>query len=215
MKPTGRRDALKRARLYLVAGPEFTDLAEVVTAGVGLVQLRDKEGDTRAILRTGSLWQEACDRLDVPFVINDRPDVARVLGADGVHVGQDDLPPDAVRDIVGPDVLVGLSTHNVEQLMEASDLHERGIVDYIAVGPVHQTPTKPGRPAVGLELVRAAARMAHFPWFAIGGISPINIRQVRTAGASRVVVVRAIVESPDPAAAARELVAGLDGAHLH
>ncbi|HVE92938.1 MAG TPA: thiamine phosphate synthase, partial [Actinomycetota bacterium] len=211
MRPDERRAALNRARLYLVAGPGFTDLAEVVAAGVGIVQLRDKEGDAKAILRTGALWLEACERLDVPFVVNDRPDVAKILGADGVHVGQDDLPPEAVRDIVGPDVIVGLSTHFPDQIADAAALHERGVVDYIAVGPVHETPTKPGRPAVGLDLIEMAARTVTFPWFAIGGISPMNVRQVAAAGADRVVVVRAIVDSPDPAAAATQLMAGLIG----
>ncbi|MDQ6817036.1 MAG: thiamine phosphate synthase, partial [Actinomycetota bacterium] len=135
------------------------------------------------------------------FILNDRPDLAVDLGADGVHVGQDDMPPLAARELVGPDLLLGLSTHTPEQVGAASGLP----IDYIGVGPVHETPTKPGRRAVGLELVRYASRHAGLPFFAIGGIDAGCSAAVRAAGARRIAVVRALSEASDPESAARQL----------
>jgi thiamine-phosphate pyrophosphorylase len=135
------------------------------------------------------------------FVLNDRPDLVAAAGADGVHVGQDDAPIAKARAAVGPDRLVGLSTHSPDQV----DAAGAKPVDYIGVGPVYATPTKPGRPAVGLELVRYAAEHATVPFFAIGGISPANVDAVRDAGAKRIAVVRALTEAADPARAARAL----------
>ncbi|MGH3062372.1 MAG: thiamine phosphate synthase, partial [Gaiellaceae bacterium] len=140
-------------------------------------------------------------RLGVPLVVNDRPDLAVLVGADFVHVGQDDLPLPAVRRFGIP---AGLSTHSREEV-------ERAGADYIAVGPVFATPTKPGRPAVGLELVRHAAARAPAPWFAIGGIDGTNVAEVVAAGARRIAVVRAIGDADDPEAAARELREALRG----
>ncbi len=135
------------------------------------------------------------------LIVNDRPGVAVESGADGVHVGQDDLPVAEVRELVGSDMLVGLSTHTPEQI----DAVDPDLVDYIGVGPVHETPTKPGRPAVGTELVRYAAAHAPVPFFAIGGLDAGNLREVIEAGARRVVVLRAIADAEHPEQAAREL----------
>jgi thiamine-phosphate pyrophosphorylase len=139
------------------------------------------------------------------FILNDRPDLVDATGADGVHVGQDDTAVSEARAIVGRDRLIGLSTHNPQQVDSATSAD----VDYFAVGPVHETPTKPGRPAVGLELVRYAADHATVPFFAIGGIDTTNVTAVADAGATRVAVVRALTESAQPDAAARTLRAAI------
>jgi thiamine-phosphate pyrophosphorylase len=189
-------------RLYLVAParPGLPDLIEAAVAGgVDLVQVREKRLADAALLRALEEAREVTRRLGVPLVVNDRPDLAVLAEADAVHVGQGDLPVDAVRRFGLP---VGLSTHAPAEI-EAAD------ADYIGVGPVHATPTKEGRPAVGLELVRHAAAHATQPWFAIGGIDRANVEQVVAAGATRVAVVRAIADAPDPEAAARELRAAL------
>lgn len=189
-------------RLYLVAParPGLPDLIEAAVAGgVDLVQVREKRLADAALLRALDEAREVTRRLGVPLVVNDRPDLAVLAEADAVHVGQGDLPVDAVRRFGLP---VGLSTHAPAEI-EAAD------ADYIGVGPVHATPTKEGRPAVGLELVRHAAAHATQPWFAIGGIDRANVEQVVAAGATRVAVVRAIADAPDPEAAARELRAAL------
>lgn len=138
-------------------------------------------------------------RLGVPLVVNDRPDLAALVGADYVHVGQDDLPVDVARQF---GLAVGLSTHAPEEIDTAE-------ADYIGVGPVHATPTKEGRPAVGLELVRYAAAHARQPWFAIGGIDETNVAEVVAAGAERIAVVRAIENAADPGAAAARLRSAL------
>jgi thiamine-phosphate pyrophosphorylase len=140
--------------------------------------------------------------LGVPFILNDRPDLVEACGADGVHVGQDDMSPAEARAIVGPDRIVGRSTHAPEQADEAEADPD---VDYMAVGPVWATPTKLGRPAAGLDYVEYAARTVTKPWFAIGGIDATNLAAVTARGATRIVVVRAITESGDPEAAARGL----------
>ena len=145
-----------------------------------------------------------CSQRGVPFVLNDRPDLAVRCDADGVHVGQDDMPVAQARAIVGPERIVGLSTHTPAQVEAAAG------VDYIAVGPVHATPTKPGRPAAGIELVRHAAAHARVPWFAIGGLDPGTLPAAVAAGARRAVVVRAITQAADPRAAAAALRAALE-----
>jgi thiamine-phosphate pyrophosphorylase len=195
------------ARLYLVAPSELgagrlADLVpDLAAAGVDLVQLREKDMEAGDLLRVGGAILEACRRSGIPFILNDRPDVALVLGADGVHVGQNDLPPSAARRFF-PGGVVGWSTHRPEEVDAATSAE----IDYFAVGPVYETPTKPGRPAAGLELVRyAAAKSTTVPWFAIGGIDESNLETVIEAGARRVVVVRAITESDDPPAAAARL----------
>jgi thiamine-phosphate pyrophosphorylase len=203
----GPRDALHGAHLYLVCG-EQTDafLRHALTGGVDIVQLRLKDaGDDDAILATARRYAAVCREHGVPLILNDRPDLVHAAGAAGVHVGQDDVPVAEARALVGPDRIVGLSTHSPAQIDAAAAQAE---VDYIGVGPVHATPTKPGRPAVGLDLVRYAAAHAATPFFAIGGIDAGNLADVWAAGATRIAVVRAITDAPDPEAAARALRSG-------
>ncbi len=142
-----------------------------------------------------------CAELGALLIVNDRPWVAREARADGVHVGQDDIPPAEVRELVGPELLIGLSTHSPAQI----DAVDAGVVDYIGVGPIHATPTKPGRAAVGLELIGHAATHAPVPFFAIGGLDADNLGPALGAGATRVCVLRAIADAADPAAAASAL----------
>lgn len=197
---------LAQARLYLVCGPRepaFLDAA--LRGGVDIVQLRAKGSDDGAILAAAETFRHACDAHGALFVLNDRPDLAVAAGADGVHVGQDDVAVAEARAVVGPDAIVGLSTHTPAQIDAAADVE----VDYIGVGPVHATPTKPGRPAVGLELVAYAAGHASRPFFAIGGIDLTNVAQVARAGADRIAVVRALVGADDVGAAAAALRAAL------
>jgi thiamine-phosphate pyrophosphorylase len=205
-----RRTQLAAARLYLVcdAKPAGRALADVLHAaiagGVQIVQLRDKQLADDELAAVAHAAHALCERLGALLIVNDRPTVAAQIGADGVHVGQDDMPVAAVRELLGPDLLIGLSTHAPAEIDSAP-----GEADYLGVGPVHATPTKPGRPAVGLELVRHAAAHADRPWFAIGGIDTDNIGHVVEAGARRVAVVRAITQAEDPEQAARKLSAGL------
>jgi thiamine-phosphate pyrophosphorylase len=206
-----RRERLRAARLYLVCDEQPDEfLATVLGAGVDIVQLRIKDADDGAIVAAGRRFGRAAERFGALFILNDRPDLVADAGADGVHVGQDDVAVAEARAIIGPDRLIGLSTHSPEQVDAAAGL----AVDYIGVGPVHATPTKPGRPAVGLELVRYAAEHARVPFFAIGGISPVNADAVRSAGAERIAVVRALTEASDPAAAARRLRQGISPAEV-
>ncbi len=201
--PAERREALRRSRLYLVCDAGFTQIAAAVRGGVEIVQLRERTLDDGALLEAARRMRREAHAAGALFLINDRPDVALLAGADGVHVGQDDLPPAAVRQLVGGNLLIGLSTHAPAEIDAAAD------VDYIGVGPVHATPTKPGRPAVGLALVRYAAGHARVPWFAIGGVDGDTAPAVIGAGATRVAVVRAICGVPDPEAAAARLAASL------
>jgi thiamine-phosphate pyrophosphorylase len=190
------------ARLYLIAGarPDLEAFLEAaVRGGVDMVQVREKALADGVLLPVLEEAREITRRLGVPLVVNDRPDLAVLVGADYVHVGQDDLPAAAARRF---GLLVGLSTHSPAEL-------DRAEADYVGVGPVHATPTKEGRPAVGLELVHYAAEHARLPWFAIGGIDAGNVADVVAAGATRVAVVRAIGDAEDPERAARELRAAL------
>ena len=197
------RDALHAARLYLVCG-EHPDafLERALRGGVDIVQLRLKDAEDEAIVAIARRYAALCGAHGVPLILNDRPDLVAAAGADGVHVGQDDMPVAQARGLVGPDRIVGLSTHSPAQIDAAGAEPE---IDYIGVGPVHATPTKPGRPAVGVDLVRYAAAHSATPFFAIGGIDAANARAVRAAGATRIAVVRAITEAADPEAAARAL----------
>jgi thiamine-phosphate pyrophosphorylase len=201
------RPSLADARLYLVcaAEPARHSLAALVEAaidgGVDVFQLREKELPDDQLVPIARAMQELCSRLGALFVVNDRPHVALEAGADGVHVGQDDMPPHQVREIVGERMLLGLSTHAPAEI----DAVDPALVDYVGVGPVHATPTKLGRPAVGLELVRYAAEHARVPFFAIGGIDEGNVADVRGAGAERVCVLRAVADAADPRGAARSL----------
>jgi thiamine-phosphate pyrophosphorylase len=199
---TDLRQRLSSARLYLVcdARPDgFLDSA--LRGGVDLVQLRCKDANDEEILAAASRFARVCRSHDALFILNDRPDLVAQAGADGVHVGQDDVPVPRARELVGRDRLVGLSTHSPAQIEAAN----RANVDYIGVGPVHETPTKPGRPAVGIELVRHAARHAQIPFFAIGAVATENIEAVTSAGAERVAVVRALTDATDVQRAARRL----------
>lgn len=196
-----RRERLHSARLYLVCddrGDSFLEAA--LRGGVDIVQLRIKDGDDDAIFEAARRFKRICDSRGALLIVNDRPDLAAAADADGVHLGQDDMGPRTARELIGPDRLIGLSTHTAAQIDVA-----KADVDYIGVGPVNETPTKPGRPAVGLALVEYAARHATVPFFAIGGISPANVEQIRAAGATRVAVVRALTDAADPEATARRL----------
>jgi thiamine-phosphate pyrophosphorylase len=218
-----RNDRLTRlaaARLYLVcdALPGGRELAEVlppaIAGGVEIVQLRVKDGDwhgaprerRRPLLDAAGRAMQLCSEHGALFVVNDYPEVAVDVGADGVHVGQDDMPIAKVRALVGPDMLIGLSTHAPEEI----DAADPALVDYIGVGPIHATPTKPGHPAVGVELVRYAAAHAAMPFFAIGGLDAHNVGEVLDAGASRVCVLRAVADAESPEYAAHELRRLLD-----
>jgi thiamine-phosphate pyrophosphorylase len=199
---------LDDALVYLVAPAQLragrlADLiAELVDAGVGIVQLRDKEAEAGDVIRMADPVLAACREAGVPFIINDRPDIAVAIDADGVHVGQNDLPATWARRIVGERV-VGLSSHAERELDAALALGKD--IDYLVAGPVHETPTKRGRPGTGLGLIRYAAERVDIPWFAIGGIDARTLPEVLEAGARRIVVVRAITEAADPPAAAAEL----------
>ena len=203
---TDVRTRLGDARLYLCTdarraqGDLVPFLNAVLGAGVDIVQLREKGLEAREELGLLELFAAACRRHGRLLAANDRADVALAAGADVLHLGQDDLPVPVARQILGPGPLIGRSSHSPAQADAAAD--EPG-VDYFCAGPVWTTPTKPGRPATGLGLLSHAARRAPArPWFAIGGISLGRLDEVLAAGATRVVVVRAITEADDPAAAA-------------
>jgi thiamine-phosphate pyrophosphorylase len=168
---------------------------------VDIVQLRMKDAEDEGIVATGRRFARVCATHGALFILNDRPDLVAACSADGVHVGQDDASVADARAVVGPERLVGLSTHTPEQIERANS----DAPDYIGVGPVYETPTKPGRPAVGLELVRYAAAHTRVPFFAIGGIDVHNVASVRRAGARAVAVVRALTGAADPEQAARLL----------
>ncbi|MDP7704179.1 thiamine phosphate synthase [Mycobacterium sp. TY815] len=214
------QDPLSRlvtARLYLCtdARRERGDLAEFADAalagGVDIIQLRDKGspgerrfGPLEALdeLAACEILAAAARRHGALFAVNDRADIARAAGADVLHLGQRDLPLNIARDIVGPGTLIGRSSHDAGEAAAAA----ASAVDYFCVGPCWPTPTKPGRPAPGLDLVRAAADLGtDKPWFAIGGIDSQRLPEVLAAGARRVVVVRAITAAADPKAAAEQL----------
>lgn len=202
--------------MYLVSparipAGELADLVpELADAGVDIIQLREKEVEAGALLELGRPLADACRDASIPFIVNDRPDVALALSADGVHLGQDDLPIDVSRKTL-PGRIHGLSTHSDDQIKAALDLAP----DYIAVGPVNATPTKPGRPGTGLTLVEHAASVIEdLPWFVTGGMAVDTLEEVLGAGGRRVVVVRAIVEAADPPGAAAELREMLDSVPL-
>jgi thiamine-phosphate pyrophosphorylase len=198
-----RRARLQDAHLYFVAdvGGLERALDGALAGGADLVQLRDKEAGDDDLLAAAAHARERCAAHGALFILNDRPDLAVAAGADGVHVGQDDMPVVQAREIVGADAIVGLSTHSVAQAHAGAGSG----ADYIAVGPVHATPTKEGRPAIGLEPIRHAAAHVALPWFAIGGIDADTVADVVAAGATRAVIVRAIAHAPDPEAVARAL----------
>lgn len=195
------RQRLADATLYLCT-PDRPDLAEfadaVLAGGVDIIQLRDKSLEAKQEIAAIELLAEATERHGKLLAVNDRADIAHAVDADVLHLGQDDLPVPLARRIVGDEMAIGRSTHDVGQMSAAA--REPG-VDYFCTGPCWPTPTKPGRPAPGLDLVRATT--SDRPWFAIGGIDLANLHEVKAAGATRVVVVRAITGAEDPGAAAK------------
>jgi thiamine-phosphate pyrophosphorylase len=210
-----RRARLERAALYLVCstrpgGRELSNvLAAALEGGVDIVQLRDKHATDEALLRAAETARRLCDEAGALLILNDRPDLVGAAGADGCHVGQDDMDVATARALAGPQALVGRSTHSPADIAAAAD------ADLIGVGPVYATPTKPGRPAVGVELVRHAAEHAQPPFFAIGGIDAGNVDAVVGAGARRIAVVRAIADAADPRGAAATLRAALAPRAVH
>lgn len=199
------RQQLNRARTYLVTSP-VADLLGVVESalqgGIAIVQYREKAANDDERLRIACQMRDLCHHYNALFIVNDRVDIAAAADADGVHLGQQDLPMAAARQILGPDKLVGRSTTNPAELTRAL---EEG-ADYVGVGPVHATPTKPGKAASGNDYVRYAAEHATMPWFTIGGLNADNLGPTLAAGATRVAVVRALMQADDPAAVARSLV---------
>jgi thiamine-phosphate pyrophosphorylase len=208
-----RLERLRTARLYFVcdARPSGEDpealLRAALSGGVDIVQLREKQLDRGEIERSAATFRRICDIYSALFVVNDDPDLARACDADGVHVGQDDASVEEAREILGPDAIIGLSTHSKEQIDAAGRAPGRpgALPDYMSVGPIWETPTKAGRAAVGLELISHAAEHATRPFFGIGGIDPANAEQVVRAGARRLCVVRAIRDAAEPTAVAEEL----------
>ncbi|HUY07145.1 MAG TPA: thiamine phosphate synthase [Acidimicrobiales bacterium] len=203
---------LSRCSLYLCT-PDRPDLAhfvrDCIAGGVDIVQLREKHLEARDLIRRASLLKSVCTDHGIPFIINDRPDLALEVDADGVHVGQDDVPVDLSRRILGNTKIIGLSTHHRGEFV--AGLREN--VDYLSAGPIVETPTKPGREATGIEYVSYAQRLAEapsdrsnpLPFFVTGGITPEMIPNIVKAGGTRFVVVRYLTESDDPRRAARQL----------
>lgn len=201
-----RRERLRTARLYFVCearppGDLEALLRAALAGGADIVQLREKELGRVEIERAAETFRRVADNFSALFIVNDDPDLARSCDADGVHVGQDDVSAEQARELLGPDAIIGLSTHSEEQIAASTGRP----VDYISVGPIWETPTKAGRPGVGLELVSHAAEHAPHPFFAIGGIDAANASRVVEGGAGRLCVVRAIRDAANPEAAASEL----------
>lgn len=201
-----RLQQLQAASLYFICGvkPGGKALREVAKAalagGVESLQLREKNCSPDELERAAEILKDLAQQYGALFIVNDYPDLAARWNADGVHLGQADTAVEEVRRVVGKERLIGLSTHTPAQIDSISS-----VVDYIGVGPIYSTPTKAGRPAVGVELVRYAAKHAEVPFFAVGGIDLSTVATVVAAGARRIAVVRAIAEAVDPAAAASEL----------
>jgi thiamine-phosphate pyrophosphorylase len=211
-----RPPALDGRRLYLCT-PDRPDLEDFLVAciqgGVDIVQLREKKLEARDLLARAETAMAVCAPQGVPFILNDRPDLALACGADGVHVGQDDTPPGIARRILGPDAIVGLSTHAPPEWQAASGEP----VDYLSAGPVNATPTKPGRPGTGTGYLSQVSSTplggpGGRPWFVTGGVTPRTVPDMAAAGARRFVVVRYLTESDDPEGAARNLRKAIDEA---
>ena len=217
-------------RLYLCT-PDRPDLERFVEAciagGVDIVQLREKHLDDRQLIERAALAQRACAAHGVPFILNDRPDLAATMGADGVHVGQDDMSPLRARRVLGEHALIGLSTHATDELEAAIGGRGAGIstsgsggpegatsapVDYVSAGPVVSTPTKPGRPGTGLGYVGAAVALSPWPVWITGGVDPTTVGPMAEAGARHFVVVRWLTEADDPEDHARRLRRSIDDA---
>ena len=203
-----KKPSIKEAKLYVIvdrAALKGRSPAEVAAAamrgGADVIQWRDKEDSDLDFLEVARRLRELAREQGVLFIVNDRVAVAMLCKADGVHLGHEDLPVPEVRALVGRSMLIGRSTHSLQEALEA----EKAGADYIGVGPVFSTPTKPGYPAVGLDLVRQIGPRIRIPWMAIGGIDLENAGLVSSAGAVRVAVVRAVAAASDPEAAARAL----------
>jgi len=209
------RDRLDRALLYLVTpsepgGVDLDDfLPRVLEAGVDMVQLREKDLEDSVLLIHAETARRRAEEFGAIFLLNDRADLAVASGAHGLHIGQDDLPIEAARKILGDGPIIGLSTHSSQEILDA----QTSGADYIGVGPVHATPTKPGRPAVGYELVEFAADRSSIPFYAIGGMDLKTLPEAIEAGARRVSVLRAVTEAQDPAGAVRTMKRVLLDAH--
>ncbi len=207
---TGAHDFSQR-RLYLCTPdrPDLVDFLEAcIAGGVDVVQLRDKELDAKPLVARAAIAAAVCRAHGVPFVLNDRPDLALEVGADGVHVGQDDAPVSLARRILGPDAIVGLSTHGPADLEGAADEE----VTYISAGPVEATPTKPGRAGTGLDYVTQASERSRVPVFVTGGVTPEKIPALTAAGVRHFVVVRYLTQAPEPRPAAQRLRQAIDRA---
>ncbi|MCU0523997.1 MAG: thiamine phosphate synthase [Elainella sp. Prado103] len=192
-----RHQRLKQSYLYLVTSPVenlFDAVEAALEGGLTLVQYRDKTADDLVRLRTAERLKQLCHRYNALLILNDRVDLALAVDADGVHLGQEDLPIALARELLGTQKIIGRSTKNPQEMQQAI---QEG-ADYIGVGPVYETPTKAGRAAAGLDYVRHAVAEATIPWFAIGGINPENLAEVISNGAERVAVVRAIMEADQP-----------------
>ncbi len=196
-------------RLYAITCPDRLkgrDLAALAEAairgGADVLQLRNKTASDKEFLAEAKVLRSLTHHMGVPLIVNDRLQLARECGADGVHLGQDDGTLVQARQLLGENALIGRSTHSAEQALAA----EREGFDYIGVGPVYATPTKPGRAAVGLELVRFASKNIKIPFVAIGGIDENNIYEVLKAGAKCVAVVRSLMGSDNPGEAAQTLI---------
>jgi thiamine-phosphate pyrophosphorylase len=203
---------LEAARLYFVCeglpgGRDPSPLLEAaLRGGADIIQLREKSPRcAEEVISLADPFRRAAAEHGALFIVNDLPELVEACGADGVHVGQDDVPVAEARALAGPEALVGLSTHSADQVDAADRAEGPDHPDQISVGPVWETPTKEGRPATGLELLRHAAASTTLPWFAIGGIENANVGEVAAAGAERIVVVRAIRDADEPEAAARAL----------
>ena len=205
---THRLQQLKTARLYLVTSPS-ENLVAIVEAslkgGLTLVQYRDKNTDDLIRFQNAQKLCQLCHDYGALFLVNDRVDLALAVNADGIHLGQQDLPIAIARQILGPNRIIGRSTTNPQEMAKA--IAEGA--DYIGVGPVYETPTKVGKAAAGLSYVSYATKNATVPWFAIGGIDQTNLGDVLKAGAKQVAVVRVIMQSPDPTEATQDLLVQL------
>ncbi|KAM3096200.1 thiamine phosphate synthase [Phormidesmis sp. 146-12] len=204
-----KHQRLRQSLLYLVTAPSdnlFAIVEAALQGGLTLVQYRDKQADDEMRLTTAQKLCQICHDYGALFIVNDRPDIALAVNADGVHLGQQDIPTELARQLLGPQKIIGRSTTNPDELHRA--IAEGA--DYIGVGPVYETPTKAGKAAAGLEYVRYAANHSPVPWFAIGGIDSTNIHDVLSAGAQRASVVRAVMQAEQPTLATQYFLAQLN-----
>ena len=207
-----RQQLLLNSHLYLVTSPSeqlFATVEAALKGGLTLVQYRDKTADDTVRLEEARKLCQLCHAYNALFIMNDRVDIAAAIDADGVHLGQQDIPIALARQILGPEKIIGRSTTNPEEMQRA--LGEGA--DYVGVGPVYETPTKVGKAAAGLEYVSYAAKNCPIPWFAIGGIDVNNVNDVIDAGAERVSVVRALMQAEQPTLVAQYFLSQLNRVH--